>query len=144
MSLTLAKFKMSNIVFTSSPGSNGPVIVMIGRRDTGKSILVRDLLYFHQHIPVGTVISGTEAGNGFYSQLVPKLFIHDNYDSSIVNNVLVRQRKLVKGINRDIANNKRNTTDPRTFLILDDCLYDDKWTRDILMRQMFMNGECLP
>ena len=98
---------MSSIVFTSCPGSNEAVIVMIGRGDTGKSILVRDLLYFHQHIPVGTVISGTESGNEFHSQLVPKLFINDNYDSSIVNNFLVRQRKLVKGINRDIANNKK-------------------------------------
>ena len=26
--------------------------------DTGKSYLVRDLLYYHQDIPIGTVISG--------------------------------------------------------------------------------------
>ena len=51
----------------------GPVIVLIGRRDTGKSFLVRDLLYYQQDIPIGTVISGTEAGNGFYGNMVPKL-----------------------------------------------------------------------
>ena len=41
----------------------GPVIVLIGRRDTGKSFLVRDLL--SSRYTIGTVISGTEAGNGF-------------------------------------------------------------------------------
>jgi hypothetical protein len=64
-SLELKKFDMRSIVY--DPNENkGPVIVMIGRRDTGKSVLVRDLLFFHQDIHIGTVISGTEAGNGFY------------------------------------------------------------------------------
>jgi len=30
--------------------------------------------------------------------------------------------------------------DPRTFCILDDCLFDATWTKDKLMRLMFMNG----
>ena len=83
MSLELKKFDMRKIRFSAND-SNGPVIVLIGRRDTGKSFLVRDLLYYHQNIPIGTVISGTEAGNGFYSKHVPKLFIHDEYSSVIV------------------------------------------------------------
>ena len=65
MTLELKKFNMKHISFR--PDENkGPVVVLIGRRDTGKSFLVRDLLYYHQDIPIGTVISGTEAGNGFY------------------------------------------------------------------------------
>jgi len=44
MTLELKKFDMRTITF--KPDENkGPVIVMIGRRDTGKSFLVRDLLY---------------------------------------------------------------------------------------------------
>ena len=35
------------------------VCVFIGRRRTGKSTLVRDLLFHHQSMPLGTVISGT-------------------------------------------------------------------------------------
>ena len=64
MNLELKKFDMKNITFDANKAS-GPVIVLIGRRDTGKSFLVRDLLYYHQDIPIGTVISGTEAGNRF-------------------------------------------------------------------------------
>ena len=76
MTLDLKKFDMRDISFKCDE-SQGPVVVLIGRRDTGKSFLVRDLLYYHQDIPIGTVISGTEAGNGFFSAHVPKLFIHE-------------------------------------------------------------------
>ena len=138
MTLQLKKFDMKNITF--KPDQNtGPVIVMIGRRDTGKSYLVRDLLFYHQDIPIGTVISGTEAGNGFYSQHVPKLFIHDEYNTVIIENILKRQRTVLKQVKREIESYKKSNIDPRAFVILDDCLFDDKWTRDKMMRLLFMN-----
>ena len=64
MNLELKKFDMKNITFNPEE-SNGPVIVFIGRRDTGKSFLVRDLLYYHQDIPIGTVISEQNQGTDF-------------------------------------------------------------------------------
>ena len=141
-SLELKKFDMKSIVFDAKDieGAKGPVIVMIGRRDTGKSVLVKDLLYFHQDIPIGAVISGTEASNGFYSELVPKLFIHDEYNSVIIENILRRQKAVIKQMKKEQETFKKSSIDPRTFVILDDCLYDDKWTRDKLMRLLFMNG----
>ena len=139
MTLQLKKFDMKSITF--KPDQNtGPVIVMIGRRDTGKSFLVRDLLYYHQDIPIGTVISGTEAGNGFYSHHVPKLFIHDEYNQAIVENILKRQKTVLKQIKKEMESYKKTNIDPRAFVILDDCLFDDKWTRDKMMRLLFMNG----
>jgi hypothetical protein len=139
MTLQLKKFDMRTITFRPNE-SKGPVIVLIGRRDTGKTFLVKDLLYFHQDIPIGTVISGTEAGNGFYSALVPKLFIHDEYSSALIENVLRRQKTVLKQMKKEIEEYKRTTIDPRTFVILDDCLYDNSWSRDKLMRLLFMNG----
>jgi hypothetical protein len=139
MTLQLKKFDMKSITF--KPNENtGPVIILIGRRDTGKSFLVRDLLFYHQDIPIGTVISGTEAGNGFYSQHVPKLFIHDEYSSVIIENILKRQKAVLKQVKKEIESYKRSNIDPRAFVILDDCLYDDRWTRDKMMRLLFMNG----
>jgi len=139
MTLELKKFDMKTISF--KPNENkGPVIVLIGRRDTGKSFLVRDLLYYHQDIPLGTVISGTEAGNGFYSEHVPKLFIHDEYNSVIIENILKRQRSVLKQIKKEIEMYRRTSIDPRAFVILDDCLYDASWTKDKMMRLLFMNG----
>ena len=139
MTLELKKFSMSQITF--KPDENkGPVIVLIGRRDTGKSYLVRDLLFHHQDIPIGTVISGTEAGNGFYGSHVPKLFIHDEYNTAIIENILKRQKSVLKQIRKELEHYKKTTIDPRTFCILDDCLFDSSWTKDKMMRLLFMNG----
>ena len=139
MTLELKKFNMRQISFRANE-NKGPVVVLIGRRDTGKSFLVRDLLYYHQDIPIGTVISGTEAGNSFYSKHVPKLFIHEEYNMTIIDNILKRQRTVLKQITKDITTYKKSSIDGRTFVILDDCLYDSSWTRDKLMRMLFMNG----
>ena len=140
MTLELKKFNMNKIRFDARESSNGPVVVLIGRRDTGKSFLVRDLLYYHQDIPIGTVIAGTEAGNGFYSNHVPRLFIHDEYNTVIIENILKRQRAVMKQINKEITNYNRSNIDPRAFVILDDCLFDSSWTKDKVMRLLFMNG----
>ena len=139
MSLELKKFDMKNISFKSNE-SKGPVIVLIGKRDTGKSFLVRDLLYYQQDIPIGTVISGTEEGNGFYGKMVPRLFIHNEYNTAIIENILKRQRTVLKQIKKEMETYKRTTIDPRAFVILDDCLYDNTWSRDKMMRLLFMNG----
>ena len=138
-SLELKKFNMREITF--KPNENkGPVIVLIGRRDTGKSFLVRDLLYYHQDIPIGTVISGTEAGNGFYSSHVPKLFIHDEYNTAIIENILKRQKTVIRQVKKEQEAYKKSNIDPRAFVILDDCLYDATWAKDKMMRLLFMNG----
>ena len=140
MNLELKKFSMKQIEFPANE-NKGPVIVLIGRRDTGKSYLVKDLLYYHQDIPVGTVISGTEAGNGFYGEIVPKLFIHDEYNSAIIENILKRQKVVLKQMKKEEqAYRKKSNIDPRAFVIMDDCLYDNSWSREKVMRLLFMNG----
>jgi len=137
--LDLKKFDMKNISFKANE-SKGPVIVLIGKRDTGKSFLVRDLLYYHQEIPIGTVISGTEEGNGFYGSMIPKLFIHNEYNTAIIENILKRQRTVLKQVKKEIDTYKKSSIDPRAFVILDDCLFDSSWSRDKMMRLLFMNG----
>ena len=110
------------------------VVVLIGKRDTGKSFLCKDLLYHHQSIPVGQVISGTEAANSFYGEIVPKLFIHDEFKPEIIANILKRQKSMVENMRSN------PNIDPRAFLILDDCLYDNSWIKDKNIRSVFMNG----
>ena len=89
MNLELKKFDISTI------GAD-KVCVFIGKRETGKSFLVKDLLYYHKNVPIGTVISGTEGANQFYSKMVPSLFIHEEYTPLIISNALKRQKLVVK------------------------------------------------
>jgi hypothetical protein len=142
-SLNLKKFDMRWISFDANQEINkakGPVIVLIGRRDTGKSFLIQDLLFYKQDIPIGTVISGTEEGNGFYSTMVPKLFIHNEYNTVIIENILKRQKSVLKQINKEYLTYKKSNIDPRAFVIMDDCLYDSSWIKDKMMKLLFMNG----
>ena len=128
MNLQLKKFNMSQIL-------DDEVVVMIGKRNTGKSFLTRDLLYYHQDIPAGTVICPTEGANKFYSHMVPPIFIHEEFSSGIIANFLKRQKNIKK---RMVAG--EDTIDNRAFLILDDCLYDNEWKKEKRIREIFMNG----
>lgn len=119
------------------------VCVFIGRRRTGKSTLVRDLLFNHQNLPLGTVISGTEESNSYYGKMIPPLFIHGEYSALILDNYVKRQKKIMKNIQEEAAQGIISKKDPRAFLILDDCMYDDSWTHDKNIRYLFMNGRWL-
>ena len=110
------------------------VIVLIGKRDTGKSYLCKDILSHHTGIPAGQVVSGTEAANSFYGKMVPKLFIYDEFEAGIVERLLKRQRMMIDRVNENPS------VDPRAFLVFDDCLYDNSWTKDKNVRSLFMNG----
>ena len=94
MNLELKKFDLSNI-------KKDKVCVFIGKRETGKSFLVRDLLYYHQDIPIGTVISGTESANCFYGHMLPSLFIHDQFTPELIHNTLKRQKMVVKKMKQE-------------------------------------------
>lgn len=132
MKLELKKFDINKI-------DADKVVVMIGKRNTGKSFLIKDLLYHHTDMPIGTVISGTESANHFYEEMIPKILIHDEYKAHIVENAVSRQKLIMKRLSLPGGQN----IDPRAFLILDDCLYDSTWTKNKDVRSIFMNGRHL-
>lgn len=136
MKLELRKFDITSI-------TDDKVVVMIGKRNTGKSFLIKDLLYYNNSFQVGTVISGTESANNFYGEMVPKIFIHDEFKQSIIDNVVKRQQHVIKSLNDEKVKYGGSKIDPRSFLILDDCLYDSSWTKDKNVRALFMNGRHL-
>jgi hypothetical protein len=116
------------------------VVIFIGRRRTGKSTLVRDLLFHHQNMPVGTVISGTEESNSFYGKMIPPIFIYGEFQPVILDNFVKRQKMITGKIEKDKQAGVQSRLDPRSFMILDDCMYDDSWTHDKNIRYLFMNG----
>ena len=138
MNFNIRRFNMDVIKERCAIDSHkSPMILLIGKKDTGKSFLVRDILHHTQDcFPIGTVISGTEVANEFFQHMVPSKLIHDKYKPEIVINVIKRQLALKQQRNHT----KSTTMDPRAFLILDDCLFDDTWIRQESTRYVFMNG----
>lgn len=143
MNFQLRKFDINMIKDRCEIDSRkSPMMVIIGKKDTGKSFLVRDILFNTQSCyPVGTVISGTEVANEFFQHMVPSKFIHDKYRPEIVMNVIKRQMNIKQKRNADKnARGGSSSIDPRAFLILDDCLYDKAWINEESTRYVFMNG----
>ena len=116
------------------------VIMLLGRRGSGKSTLVRDILYQYRDLPAGCVINGTEEANKFYGDIVPGMLIKNEYQSEHVANLIARQRAALEKHRRD-SQAGRPASDPRAFLIMDDVMFDNgKWVKDPEMRRIFLNG----
>lgn len=136
LNVSIRKFDMKKI-------PKDAVCVFIGRRRTGKSTLVKDLLYHQQDMPLVTAISGTEESNSFFSSMIPKSFIWPNYDAMRIATFVKNQRRLLAHLQKESKAGIQSNIDPRNLLILDDCMYDESWHRDPNIRYLFLNGRHL-
>jgi hypothetical protein len=133
MKLELKKFDPAKIASDS-------VVVFIGKRNTGKSYCMKDILNYHRDIPVGVVISPTERANGYFEKFIPKMLIYDECEENTLKKYLDRQISITTERKKEIKLTGSSRIDARSFLILDDCLYDKKWINNINIRSIFMNG----
>jgi len=131
--LKLRKFDMRVI-------KDDKVVVMLGRRGSGKSVILRELLSKHTSIPLGICISPTESANQYFGDFIPGMFIHPEYSTKLTDNFVRRQQAAMDSMNAEIRNFGSSNIDPRGFLIMDDCMYDAAWTKDKQMRFLFFNG----
>lgn len=108
----------------------GTKITIIGKPGSGKSVLIKYLLYSKRHlIPTGVVISGSEESNQFYSTMFPKIFIYDNYKKEVIEKIKKRQEL-----------SKKYLDNSWTVLVMDDCMDDVKIFNDPVMVGLFKNS----
>lgn len=106
-----------------------PVILMVAKRNSGKSCLIKDIMSYRRHLTAGVVMSGSERANGFYSAWVPPIFIYNEFDREALLRLLRRQERLLK----------EGKAQP-VFVIFDDLGFDKKMFNDKVVRELFMNG----
>ncbi|AKI80170.1 VV A32 virion packaging ATPase [Acanthamoeba polyphaga mimivirus] len=116
-----------------------PSIVMIAKRGSGKSWIVRDVMYHYRHLPCGVVIAPTDRMNSFYKYFFPDLFIHYEITEAILKNILLRQQMI---IDKQKQKKKQGLKiDPSGILIMDDCLSQKKnWSKIQEITEILMNG----
>jgi hypothetical protein len=108
MTIILRNFNKNRI-------NSNSLILIIGEYLSGKSILTKDILNIHKDIPCGMVISNNKDKYNY----IPSIFIHNKYDKSIIKQYIKRQYLL-----------SNNNYDNSSFIILDDCLYENKYYKD--------------
>lgn len=114
-----------------NPEQGGSKIVFIGKPGTGKSTLIKYILFAKKNIiPVGIVINGTEDMNNFYSEFFPSLFVFNKYDEKVLQEILDRQERAIKS---ELSNKW-------LVIILDDCTYEKKIFDSAVQKYMFLNG----
>ena len=131
--LNLRRFDINKIV-------KGNIVMLIGKKNTGKSYITKRIVYQQRDIPIACVISATEEENKFFGNMMPPIFIHYEYSSEIITRLLKRQKLVIAKMNKQKEQYGKSDIDPNCLLVLDDCLYDNSWGKDQNMRRIFMNG----
>jgi hypothetical protein len=89
--IDLKKFDMNKLRYNQDGTFLNPCIAMIAKRNSGKSWLIRDIMYNLKDIPGGCIIAPTDKMSGFYKNFVPESYIYYEYNNDIIPKILKRQ-----------------------------------------------------
>lgn len=113
-------------------GKKPCTILIIGKRNSGKTTIVASLAKVLRNIPYGVCCSCTEDANAFWANHIPEVFIHSEYTEDISKNLIEMQRRQAKSAGRDNVS--------PCFAIYDDMMYENSFVRQKTTRELFMNG----
>jgi hypothetical protein len=128
---------MKLLEFDPSKLDTTSTIAVLGKRHSGKSVIIRDLCYQlwknggkgGQKIDAITVFSNTEELQSQFARFVPSAFIHNRFDESKLIRLLDAQKQLVQQQGRT----------SNVMVILDDCSFSKSTFGETLQR-IFSNG----
>ncbi len=122
---------MKIIQFNISSLRVGATVLIIGKRRSGKTFLIKDILYHHPDKTIGSVVSSVEPYTGFYSKFLSPYRIHYKFNENIV-----------KDIVKDVVQLHKDNIECNACLILDDCI--DNYLRESdIIRKIILNSRYL-
>lgn len=113
-------------------------VAIVGKRATGKTELVIDILNHFKDIPYSTIIDPTHKVHLKYSENFPNAHIFDQYQNEHIAEALSRQKNVIDAFRSDDGH-----MDERATLVLDNCMFDDSWQKSSEMREIWYNGRRL-
>ena len=106
------------------------IALFIGRRGTGKSKLMEDIMYrIKDKVDFGLCMTPTEETAAMFRSHVPDAWVYDGFSTSKLEQMIAMQRVAV-------AKGKEKAL----FLITDDCGFDRSAFKGKGIRDLFMNG----
>lgn len=105
------------------------IAFLIGRRHTGKSVLMKDLLSRIRRPDFCLAMAPTEDTLRMFRSFLPESCVFDHFSQEKIERIVSLQRELV---NRG----KKRTV----LIILDDCMYQKGVMKSTAMRSIFFNG----
>lgn len=109
------------------------IILIVGKRGTGKSCMQRDLMYhLSSKLDFGLAMTPTEETAETFRQHMPDSWIYNGFSTAKLDSMLQMQREHCK------TKKQRNL-----FILMDDCMYDKKVLKGVGIRDLFMNGRHL-
>jgi hypothetical protein len=138
--LKLDEFDINTLIKDDNGDYIHPRIVMIAPSGSGKSWIVRNILYKMKDIPCGAVIAPTDKMNKFYDDFMPASFIHHEYKPEIIPKILSRQKKILEKNEQREKDNKK-LIDPRIYFVMDDCMASKHlWLKDPNILEIMNQG----
>lgn len=116
------------------PGSIG---VFIGKKGTGKTTLLLDICHGIRHCPEVLLFQKTYETNPAFHGIIPGLFCYSEWRPDVVRTAVARQKRVNKQRQRDGRPPKYLT------IIVDDFGCDDKFAKDPVLSELFMNARWL-
>lgn len=116
-----------------------PTIIICGARGSGKSVMVKDIMFeAHQiGVPRCVVFSQTENANSHFASFVPGICVHCPITVEAVANVWTSQKELA--IKKRVGQIP-STTDISLIMVMDDAAFNKKLIASPGMREIFLNG----
>ena len=105
------------------------ILFLIGKRHTGKSVLMKDLLYHMPRPDYVLAMAPTEDTLRMFREFAPEACIFDHFDQEKLDQAVRLQKDLTaKGKKRNL------------LILLDDCMYQKGVLKSTSMRHIFFNG----
>ena len=131
--LPIRQFKLADMVIN-------PAIIMIAKRGSGKSWVVRAIMHHFRDIPCGIIIAPTDRMNPFYNVFFPDTYIHYAYKTETIQKILQRQQDIIEKA-AEHKRKGRRPIDARTYIVMDDCLSSKgTWMKDQPIQELLFNG----
>jgi hypothetical protein len=134
--ITIRKFDLNSIL----PDA---VVVIVGRRRSGKSWLVREMMSVltKRGVPYGKVYSGTEHCNPFFEHFFPKAYISTEFKDSDLEKLIESQRKKVRRHAKEIGAPDGRCLNNNMLLVFDDMISQDSvWKHSKQFKKLFTEG----